>query len=866
MKRLVAIALATALLPSVALCGGIEDGFRNPPKACALQAWWHWIDDCVTKEGIARDLKAMAKAGISTAHVFSPKMTDLKPTATVMSPEWIDLFAYAIQEAKRNGLELGFHNCPGWSSSGGPWITPENSMKNVVGSAVDISLSGLSEDGVNLPEPISNCGFYRDLEVFAFPVAEVPRIKSGGVPPKAPLSTNDEVEYVVEYEKPFAPKLAALDIATPNFYLTVGIDAWTDGTWTRRGERSFKCYKANEKIKPIPLSDGPASDRWRYVFTFLKPPPWIWRKDIPVRVAELGFLPLDGGCGGSIEHGDIIRLMDAVKDGRIGSAAIRSRLDAGKSETWRIVRTGYTTTGAGPAPATVKGLECDKLSRRGIDAHWQAMPAKLLALPGARDVVKYVIIDSYEVGGQNWTADLPMEFRQRTGRDFGDYLLVMAGYSVGSEAETTKFNDDLCGVLRELFAENYYDRFCELCHESGVKAILEPYWGPFDVTRCSRDGDVLTGEFWIGRPMDENIRPVVAAARKWRKNIVAAEAFTTEAREGRWQITPEQLRQVGDTAWVRGINQFVLHSYLHQPFVDRKPGTSLQRHGTQLNVNTTWWPQMHIWTDYVRRGQFLLQYGSIEKDCHDVVPGRIEALVRKGDDGERIWFLRNKCGERVREALSLDCATGLPVCEFDAIGGRIWETEHEDGKVVVELSPGESRFLVFAPRLKGERRTVAGEEIMDLSREWTIAAFSGVAAPDAPVYADELFDWSKSGDERLRYFSGSADYVRDGAFSAGILDLGDVREIAEVRVDGARVGTLAYRPYRIEIPAGRRLEVRVVNTWPNRLIGDAIRQSRGEEPCTWSNWKGGWSATDALLPAGLLGPVKLYSRSAQSAR
>ena len=845
-------------IPLVALCGGIEDGFRNPPKQCALQAWWHWIDDCVTKEGIARDLKAMAEAGISTAHIFSPKMTNLKPTATIMTPEWIELFAYAIHEAKKNGLELGFHNCPGWSSSGGPWITPENSMKNVVGSAVDVSLSDLPEDGMKLPEPISNCGFYGDIEVFAFPVAKVPRIKSGGVPSKVPLLANDEMEYVVEYESPFAPKLAALDIATPNFYLTVGIDSWTDGEWVRRGERTFKCFKASENIKTIPLSDGAASERWRYVFRFLNPPPWICRKDIPLRVAELGFWPLDGG-GASIRHGDIVRLKDAVKDGRIEAAALESRLDAGKSEVWRIVRTGYTTTGAGPAPATIKGLECDKLSRKGIDAHWRAMPAKLLALPDAKDVVKYVIIDSYEVGGQNWTEELPSEFKKRTGRDLGDFLLAMVGYSVGSEAETAKFNDDLRGVLRELFAENYYDRFCELCHESGVKAILEPYWGPFDVTRCSRNGDVLTGEFWIGRPMDDNILPVVAAARKWKKNIVAAEAFTTEAQEGRWQITPEQLRQVGDAAWVRGINQFVLHSYLHQPFVDRKPGTSLQRHGTQLNVNTTWWPQMRVWTDYVRRGQFLLQYGHIAKDRHDIAQGKIEALVREGDGGERIWFLRNKGGEHVREALALYSATGLPVCEFDAIRGRIWEAAREDGNVVADLAPGESRFFVFAPGLKGEKRPVAGAEIMDMSQGWTIAAFSGLAAPAAPVAANGLFDWSRSDDERLRYFSGTADYVREGRFPAGILDLGDVREIAEVRVDGALAGTLAYRPYRIEIPAGNRLEVRVVNTWPNRLIGDAIRRSRGEEPYTWSNWLGGWDATDALRPAGLIGPVKLYN-------
>ena len=130
--------------------------------------------------------------------------------------------------------------------------------------------------------------------------------------------------------------------------------------------------------------------------------------------------------------------------------------------------------------------------------------------------------------------------------------------------------------------------------------------------------------------------------------------------------------------------------------------------------------------------------------------------------------------------------------------------------------------------------------------------------PAAPVAADPLFDWTASADERLRYFSGAADYVREGAFPAGVLDLGEVRDVAEVRVDGVLASTLAYRPYRIEVPAGRRLEVRVVNTWPNRLIGDALRRSRGEEPFTWTNWPEAWSATDAPLPSGLLGPVALH--------
>ena len=57
--------------------GRIASGFRHPPESCAVQTWWHWIDNCVTREGITRDLKAMADAGIGVAHIFAPRMTAL---------------------------------------------------------------------------------------------------------------------------------------------------------------------------------------------------------------------------------------------------------------------------------------------------------------------------------------------------------------------------------------------------------------------------------------------------------------------------------------------------------------------------------------------------------------------------------------------------------------------------------------------------------------------------------------------------------------------------------------------------------------------------------------------------------------------
>ena len=78
-QRMIASLLVPLVLCSSAQAVEIDDGFKNPPQSCALQTWWHWIDDCVTRERISRDLAAMSGAGISTAFVFSPKTWGMRP-------------------------------------------------------------------------------------------------------------------------------------------------------------------------------------------------------------------------------------------------------------------------------------------------------------------------------------------------------------------------------------------------------------------------------------------------------------------------------------------------------------------------------------------------------------------------------------------------------------------------------------------------------------------------------------------------------------------------------------------------------------------------------------------------------------------
>ena len=85
-------ACGVALLAS-SLSAGATDPlaaqFANPPAECALQAWWHWAGDCVTEEGIDRDLAAMAELEVGVAHVFATAMpggSPLPKTSPLLSP------------------------------------------------------------------------------------------------------------------------------------------------------------------------------------------------------------------------------------------------------------------------------------------------------------------------------------------------------------------------------------------------------------------------------------------------------------------------------------------------------------------------------------------------------------------------------------------------------------------------------------------------------------------------------------------------------------------------------------------------------------------------------------------------------------
>ncbi|WP_296635423.1 glycosyl hydrolase [Polaribacter sp.] len=145
----------------------LEQGFKNPPNEAKARTWWHWISGNVSKSGITKDLEAMKAVGIQEAQLFNVHLGFPKGPVKYLSEEWLDLFKFSAEEAKRLDLEMAFHNSAGWSSSGGPWVTEENAMQTVVFS--ELVISGGKSIKETLPKPKTKFNYYKDIAVLAFP-------------------------------------------------------------------------------------------------------------------------------------------------------------------------------------------------------------------------------------------------------------------------------------------------------------------------------------------------------------------------------------------------------------------------------------------------------------------------------------------------------------------------------------------------------------------------------------------------------------------------------------------------------------------------------------------------------------------------
>ena len=890
MKRIVLFIAVVLLALS---CGGrkdcsrLEAGFMNPPHESRPMVLWHWMNGNVTKDGIKKDLQWMHDIGLSGFFLFDAAYSTPQVVDTLlpyMSEGWKDAFRYAVSLADSLGLEVGIASSPGWSLTGGPWVSEDDAQKKLVWSTTTVR--GHFKGRLPLPGQTVSTGLFH----------------------------------------------------------------------------------------AVPAQEGIVRD---------------YLKEVRVLAVRQGPDPI------------VEDITNSYSDGILDWTAPEGE--------WNVYRFAYTLIGTvnGPAPPEATGLEVDKLDAGAVRRYWgnylglyeEALGRKLG--PGT---ISNIDIDSYESGKGTWTLRMEEEFENRRGYSMAMWLPALAGEKIGTDEERERFLFDWRQTLGELLAENHYDIATEIFHSYGIKRYSESHEERRafigDGMMVKKTADVPQGAFWVRfragvyatmPHMEADLRESSSVAHIYGQNICAAEAFTTNGRPGKWdgwwayQCHPGKLKPVADAAMAEGLNRFVIHTSVHQPSEDFKPGLGLGPYGQWFNRFDTWASEARPWIDYISRSCFMLSQGRFVADIaylygedtnptarfsqerpaipagwnydfvngdalvnaleikdgrivsksgasyrmlvidsqiermSDSVAARIEAVReagipvcdlrgkgnigavldnggisadvlnipdsvsfvhRKLSDGE-IYWIANICSRPRNMTLGLrDCISSGPGNK--ALEPKVWRADRgtiedvsyrvEDGRLFVDLNMerDDAVFVVLRGRAKKEyicEETPVTEEIMSFSA-WDVH-FVPAIEPERGVdyHFDSLCAWNESQDPFLRFFSGTATYKTTFQWSADqvasgvMLDLGQVFNMAHVFVNGKDLGLLWKEPYKIDISealveGNNTLEIKVTNSWGNRLIGDSALPK--EDRATKTSWDF-YSPDDPLPTSGLLGPVRILS-------
>lgn len=661
MKRTFLTFLTALLLWSCADCTDLETAFRHPSGDAKPWTLWYWMYGAVSDEGIRADLEAMADAGLGGAYIVTIRSSDdargvqYAGDSDQLTENWWQRIHTAFTEADRLGLQLGVHISDGFALAGGPWIEPAESMQKVV-----FAESRLPEGGsvdVVLPKPDHYEGYYEDIALYALPAMRpsgalpVPQVRCENLAPQATpkqrVSMDEKgviragapcrliytfpeevevrnVEIILSGNNYQAHRLT-LHARQPNgdyalvsqleparhgwqntdFQSTHALPATKSRefvfSWTPEGSEpgsedlDAAKWKPNLKIKEIRFSAEPRIHQWEGKAGY------VWR--------------VAGATGSRVATSDcyaleqVISLTDSLEGDRL-----RCTLPEG---TWRILRIGHTSTDHTNATGGAgRGLECDKFSRDAVGKqidNWFGAVYRSLDPEVARRVLKILYVDSWECGSQNWSDRFAAEFRARRGYDLMPWLPLYAGVPMVSAEESERVLRDIRTTIGELIHDVFFDVLAEKADTYGCRFTAESV-APTMVS----DGmyhydkvDLPMGEFWLDSPTHDkpnDMLDAVSGGRVYGKKIISAEGFT-ELR-GVWDATPATLKPLLDRNYALGLNRLVYHVCTHNPWLDRRPGMTLDGIGLFFQRDNTWYRHgAQALSLYAARCQTLLQYG-----------------------------------------------------------------------------------------------------------------------------------------------------------------------------------------------------------------------------------------------------------------
>jgi len=954
----------------------LEDGWARPPRIARMRCWWWWLNGNVTRAAITRDLEQMKAKGYGGANVIDAGGAEQGGHHAVphgpdfATPEWRKLFTFALAEADRLGLELGFNILSGWNL-GGPGVLPEHAAKKLTWSETDVD--GGHRLTIKLAQPKGRDGFYRDVAVVAFPVQRI-------------ASATQATVRVALYN--------GRQRVTPNRPTGQGIKYFEEKAYYKLPGR-FSATKAWHLLDTAPASPDDMACRSKDVLNLTRNLKKDGTLDWDVPAGRWKILRFGYTITGA--------MVSTHSDGWAGLAIDYLDRDAFESY-WQRVMIPILADAKPYIGRSLRFLHTDSWELGPVN--WTPkMPAQFRRLRGY-DMTRYLpvmanyIVDSREVSTR-FLNDL-----RRTLADLiatNDYIVFARhahALGMGIHPESGGPHAAPIDALMNL----------------GISDLpMGEFWARAKTHRVKDDERFF-------------VKQTSSAAHIYGKRIALAEAFTSIGPQ--WERDPRMLKPTFDRAACEGHNLTMWHTFDCSPPEMGLPGQDYFA-GTHLNPQVTWWDQAGAFIGYLNRCQFVLQQGLPVSDVlyyygenipsfvrlkrddpAGVLPGydydvtdttalltrtrvdpqgrivlpdgtsyhllsltphnaislatleHIAQLVQQGatvvgQRPTRQYSLTGAPASDVAFGQLVDTLWGKPpgneprvvrhgkgrmisgksaraILHDDGVGpdftwtrgdshtlldyvhratddadiyyvvnrndrpedldvlfrvrGRrpeLWDPitgDHRDATqfhqekghtaIPMRLAGEQSVFVVFREPVDlnaagtGEPNFPDYEPRQTIDGPWPVHFDPARRGPKSVVFA-KLVDWTRRPEPAIRYYAGPATYTTTftlpkDAGSSGtrwMLDLGNVKNLADVRLNGTELGVVWMAPFRIDISAAarsgvNRLEVKIVNLWPNRLIGDQ-QLPRAERRTRTNITK--FKKDSPLLPSGLLGPVRILA-------
>lgn len=968
----------------------LEKGFSSPPDSAKPGVYWYFMDGNITEESMTKDLESMKQAGIGNLMYLEVNVGVPRGKVDFFSEEWQRLFAHAVKEAERLGIEISLGLGPGWTGSGGPWVKPEESMQHIVSGSVIIEGGKSTDITLPIPPPKSPYfglpseltqqwnDFHEEIAVIAFPYTpkrdSILDIDEKALYYRPPYTSVAGVKPCIIAEIPY-PEMTGEAIETEKIIdLTEKMD--------KNGRLKWDAPKGKWVVMRFVSRNNGASTR-------------------PAPLPGLGFESdkFDKkALNNHLDHfiGSLLN-KTGVPEKDVKGGLRRLHMDSWEmgAQNWSQQfsvqfrkRRGYDPVYYFPV-LSGRIVESHELSERFL---WdlrltsQELVIENHAMEAKRYAKKYNMGFSIEPYDMNPTADLelgaiadvPMGEFWSKGFGFNAAFSCIEATSIGhvngssiiaAEAFTAdpgegwkqypdvmKNQGDwaLAGGINRFVYHTFQNQFLADSLKPG--ATMGPYgvhwdrnqtWWPMVnayhqyISRCQyilQQGrsvaDILfltpegaphvfippfsamTGSDTIPDRKGYNFDGV-APGQLYRANVENGLIVFPGGAKYRILVlpivktmTPDLLKKIRSLIHAGAI--IVGVPPVKSPSLAGYPGCDTEVSQIAEEV----WGSLHLpkKLSTTHHGKGVIIWGEeLEENSdnlyphYDILFGILKEMkvaedFRSEKEAIRythrttadwdIYFLSNKTDRSVTTTCHFRVAKAHATL-WDPITGNSYSiddltSENDQSTLLLKFEPYQSYFIVFDKK----NRTPQSDSffttesiITSLDGLWDVTFNPAFGGPRKILF-DTLTDWSQHPDDRVRYYSGMATYTKIFNIPAEALsenkkiyvDLGDVKNMARVKLNGKEVGIVWTNPWKLDISALVRsknnlLEIEVANLWVNRLIGDELFPDDGIQQGSWPDWitKGEkrtskrftftthkhYSRNSPLEKSGLLGPVTI---------